>query len=273
MAALVASLCTPYGWNSLLASQRILALGGALPLIMEWRPADFGSVGPLEVCLLSGIGLALWRGIKLPPLRIALLLGLLHMALAQGRAGEILALLAPLVLAAPLAGQIGGAESSGAAPPARGVLFAGLAVLLMAGTVAYASVHRFEPHSHGAPVAAVAALKKLNVERVFNDYDFGGYLIVSGVAPFIDGRTELYGEKFFVDHNAASGLMEPENLFRLLEQYRIEATLMRTQSAATKLLDHIDGWQKVYADDIATIHVRKAGAVHTAEPAVDPKAK
>ena len=111
---------------------------------------------------------------------------------------------------------------------------------------------------HGSPVAAVAELKKLNLARVFNDYDFGGYLIANGVAPFIDGRTELYGEKFFVDHNAACGLMEPENLFRLLEQYRIEATLMRTQSAATKLLDHIDGWQKVYADDIATIHVRKA---------------
>ena len=31
------------------------------------------------------------------------------------------------------------------------------------------------------------------------------------------GRTELYGEKFFVDHNAASGLMEPDNLFRLLD--------------------------------------------------------
>ena len=48
---------------------------------------------------------------------------------------------------------------------------------------------------------------------------------------------------------------------------------MRTQSAATKLLDHIDGWQKIYSDDIATIHLRKPGAVHTAEPAVDPKAK
>jgi hypothetical protein len=53
----------------------------------------------------------------------------------------------------------------------------------------------------------------------------------------------------------------------------IAATLMRAQSAATKLLDHIDGWQKVYADDIATIHVRKADAVRTAEPAVDPKTK
>jgi hypothetical protein len=275
IAALLAGCCTPYGWNALLASQKILELGSALPLIMEWRPADFGSVGPFELCLLLGIGLALLRGIKLPPLRIALLLGLLHMALAQGRAGEILALVAPLVLAAPLARQIGGNEVSNPdiAPPARGVLFAGVAVALLAGTFIYTSMHRFEPHTRGSPAAAVAALKKLNLARVFNDYDFGGYLIANGVAPFIDGRTELYGEKFFVDHNAASGLMEPENLFRLLEQYKIEATLMRTQSAATKLLDHVDGWQKVYADDIATIHVRKSGAVHTVQPAVDPKAK
>jgi hypothetical protein len=87
----------------------------------------------------------------------------------------------------------------------------------------------------------VAAAVGWHLARVLNDYDFGGYLIARDVAPFIDGRTELYGEKFFVDHNAASGLMEPENLFRLLEEYRIEATLMRTQDAATKLLDHIDG--------------------------------
>ena len=275
VAALAAGCCTPYGWDSLLASQKILALGGALPLIMEWKPADFGSLGAFEICLLLGIGLALFRGVKLPPMRIVLLLGLLHMAFSQGRAAEILALLAPLILAAPLARQIGGtdAANSNAAPSARAGLFAGIAVALVAGTVAYASVHRFEPHMRGSPVAAVAELKKLNLTRVFNDYDFGGYLISSGVAPFIDGRTELYGEKFFVDHNAASGLMEPDNLFRLLDAYAIEATLMRTQSAATKLLDHVDGWQKIYSDDIATIHLRKVGAPHTTEPAVDPKAK
>jgi hypothetical protein len=39
------------------------------------------------------------------------------------------------------------------------------------------------------------------------------------------------------------------------------------------LLDHLDGWQKVYADNVATIHLRKAGAMHTIEPVVDPKAK
>jgi hypothetical protein len=274
VAALLTSFCTPYGWNSLLAAQKILDLGAALPLIMEWKPAEFGSLGALEVCLLLGVGLALYRGIKLPPLRIVLLLGLVHMALAQGRAAEILGLIGPLVLAAPLARQIGGAKAAhSTAAPVRGLLLSGVAIALLAGTIAYGSVHRFEPHTRSSPVAAVAALKQLNLSRVFNDYVFGGFLIANGVATFIDGRTELYGEKFFVDHNAASGLMKPENLFRLLEEYDIEATLMRTQSAATKLLDHVDGWQKVYADDIATIHVRKPGAVHTIEPAVDPKPK
>jgi len=272
IAALAASCCTPYGWDSLLASQKILELGGALPLILEWKPADFGSVGSFEICLLLGFGLALYRGVTLPPMRIVLLLGLLHMALSQGRAAEILALVAPIVLAAPLARQIGGAEPSHA-QTLRVPVLAGLAVTLIAGTIAWASVHPFAPHMRGSPVAAVAELKKLHVSRVFNDYDFGGFLIANGVAPFIDGRTELYGEKFFVDHNAASGLMEPENLFRLLDEYKIEATLMRTQSAATKLLDHIDGWQKIYSDDIATIHLRKLDAVHTREPAVDAKPK
>jgi hypothetical protein len=273
--ALAASCCTPYGWESLLASRKILELGSALPLITEWRAADFSNLRPFEVVLLGGFGLALYRGIKLPVLRIVILLGLVHMALAQGRAAEILALLAPLVLAVPLARQIGGVEAASrqSPQPLRGAMLAGLAVVLLAGTFVFASVHRFAPYTRNSPVAAVVELKKLNVERVFNDYDFGGYLIASGVAPFIDGRTELYGEKFFVDHNNASGLIEPDNLFRLLEEYQIQATLLRTQSAATKLLDHVDGWQKIYSDDVATIHVRSAGAPHTVEPAVSPVVK
>ena len=273
LAALAASCATPYGWNSLLASQKILALGEALPLIMEWRPADFSYVGSLEICLLLGFGLALYRGISLPPMRIVLTLGMLHMALSQTRSLETFALLVPLFLASPLAKQIGSSDPAKPAMAMPRMLVAAIAAALLAGTIAGAPLAHFEPHTRGSPVAAVAELKKLNLSRVFNDYDFGGYLIANGVAPFIDGRTELYGEKFFVDHNAASGLMKPENLFRLLDRYDIEATLMRTQSAATALLDHMDGWQKIYSDDIATIHLRKPGAVHGIEPAVNPQAR
>jgi hypothetical protein len=266
IAALVASCITPYGWDALLASKKILDLGGALPLIAEWKPADFGTIGALEICLLAGIGLALLRGV------ILLLLGLLHMALAQWRAAELLALIGPLALATPLARQIGGNEAAEpAASSIRALLVASVAVFLAVGTVAYAAVHPFRPHPHGAPAATVAALKKLHAARVFNDYDFGGYLIANGVAPFIDGRTELYGEHFFVDANAAVSLRKPEKLFELLDKYKIDATLLRTQGAANKLLGQVDGWQKVYSDDIATIFIRKADARHTVEPVVDPK--
>jgi hypothetical protein len=277
LAALVAACCTPYGWNSLLEPIKVLTMGSALPLVTEFRPADFGNVGAFEICLLLAIGFALLRGIRLPPTRILLLLGLLHMALFQSRAAEFLALLAPLVLAVPLAKQIGGAEdsSSRTPPPRRGVLFAGVAVVLMAGTIAYASVARFEPNARQSPVAAVALLKTMNLTRVFNDYDFGGYLVANGVAPFIDGRAEIYGAKFFVDYDNATRLAEPQKLFRLLDEYRIEATLMRSQNPASMLLDHVDGWQKIYSDEIATIHLRKTGASHTLEPAVtaEPNAK
>lgn len=274
-AAVAASCLTPYGWDALFAARRILNLGAALDLIGEWRPANFAHPGPLEAAVILGAALALWRGVVLPPIRVALVIGFAFMALSHVRSAEVLALLTPMVVAAPLARQVGGPEAARVSPghQPQGVLIAALALSLLAGTLAYASVHRFEPDMRQSPVAAVAELKKLNFSRVFNDYDFGGYLISEGVAPFIDGRTELYGEKFFVDHNNASGLMQPENLFRLLDEYKIEATFMRTQSAATKLLDHMDGWQKVYSDDIATIHVRKPGALHSIEPVVDPKAK
>jgi hypothetical protein len=272
-AALAASCVTPYGWGALLGSQRILSLGQALATITEWRAADFSSVGALEICLLVGTGLALLRGITLPPVRILLLLGLVHLALKHERNLELLALLAPLVLALPLSlsRQIGSAESEARQPgaPSRAMLF-GVALCLVGGTAAFASMHRFEPHRANSPVAAVAALKQLNLARVFNDYDFGGYLIANGVAPFIDGRTELYGEKFVVDQNSAVRLKPPEQLFRMLDDYKIEATLLRTEDAATKLFDHLDGWQKVFTDDIATIHVRRPGAPHIAEPVVDP---
>ncbi len=144
-------------------------------------------------------------------------------------------------------------------------------MVLAAGTLNFAEMHRFAPDTANSPVRAVTELKKLNVERVFNDYDFGGYLIASGVAPFIDGRTELYGEKFFVEQHRASDLSDPDSLFRLLDEQQIQATLMRNDSAVSKLLDHVDGWQEVYGDDIATIHVRKPGALHAREPAVTPK--
>ena len=270
--ALAASCVTPYGLSTLIEPMKILMLGKALSLVTEFLPIDFGHLGAFEICMLLAIGFTLLRGITLPPTRILLLLGLLHMALSQSRATEMLVLLAPLILAAPLSRQIGAPDIDQSSPePLRHVIMAGVVVVIAAVTLSFVAAPRFAPDTANAPVQAVAELKKLKVARVFNSYDFGGYLLASGVPTFIDGRTELYGEKFFVDHVNATMLTEPENLFRLLRDYQIEATLIRTESPANKLLDHVDGWQRIYSDNIATVYLRKAGALHTGEPVVDPQ--
>ena len=89
--AVLAACITPYGAASIMMTGRILGLGEALGLLIEWRPQDFSRIGPYELCLLGAIGFALYRGLTLPPVRIAIVLGLLHMSLAHGRNDELLA--------------------------------------------------------------------------------------------------------------------------------------------------------------------------------------
>jgi hypothetical protein len=268
VAALAASCITPYGWEALMASRRILSLGAALALIGEWKPADFGHAGPLELVVLSGFAFALWRGLKLPPIRLVLVLGFVYMALSHVRNAEVLALLAPLVLAKPLGEQLSDDAPEAAAWSPQWLPLAGIAMCAITATVLFTSMRNYTPLERMAPAAAVNELKKLKLGRVLNDYNFGGYLIWRNVPTFIDGRTELFGEKLMVDHANATSLTQPGKLFQLLSDYDVEATLLVTKSPAADLLDRIDGWQKVYSDDLATINVRKPGATHTMAPAI-----
>jgi hypothetical protein len=258
LCALAASCITPYGWNSLLAARQILDLGGALALIPEWRPADFSSLGLFEMCLLAALAAALWRGVVLSPPRILLVLGLLHMALSHNRNIEVFALLTPLVLARPLSMRFG--RSDGAPMPRR---VAGIVAVILATTVvtwAFAAHHTFTPVVGQTPVAAVKLLKERKAARILHNAGFGGYLITQGVPVFFDGRAELYGEDFVVTALNALALKNVDTFLGLLNTYRIDATLLTPATPAVGLLDHLDGWRRVYADDVAVVHIREPGA-------------
>jgi hypothetical protein len=259
--ALLAACVTPYGAEPILVAWRMLGLGEVLTLINEWQPQNFSRIHGFEACLLVGLGFALYRGIVLPPLRIALLLGLLHLALSQSRHVDVLGLLAPLVLAQPLAAQVGSPEerADDLSAPSSGLAHAALAVCLAALTWALASTSAWAPRAQITPVAAVAAIKARNAGPILNDYDYGGYLIYAGVRPFIDGRTDqLYGEKLLVRYYRAVTLSDIGDFEHLLDEYGIAATLLFPTTPAVGLLDRMDEWQRVYADDVAVVHVRRA---------------
>jgi hypothetical protein len=108
------------------------------------------------------------------------------------------------------------------------------------------------------PAAVVDHAMKANVGGpVLNDYGFGGYLIFRGIPTFIDGRTLPFGKQFALDYFDAMTFGANEKLDRLADAYNVSWTLLRPRSPAALHFDHSPGWQRVYADDVAVVHVRR----------------
>ncbi len=252
--AAVACCLTPYGADPLLMPLKTLGLGHALGWISEWRPQDFSHVGTFELLLLAGI-FALSRGVTLPMVRALVLLGLIHFALAQVRNADLLAMLAPLYLAAPLARQFGAPAEDDAAGSAHGVNLAVLCAMIVATWLALARDLR--PAAINTPEAAIANADLAKAGPVLNDYSFGGYLIFAGIPTFIDGRGELYGGEFIARYNRDVSLADLRDFLELLDQYKFGATLLAPDSPAVALLDRLPDWQRVYSDGVAVVHKRR----------------
>jgi hypothetical protein len=269
LAATAFSLMTPNGLAGLLMPFQIEDMSFTLSMLNEWKSPDFQSLTPLELWLLGGLFGILATGVRLPPVRIAIVLLLLHMTLVHRRHADFLGLLVPLIVAPALAPRLMAAAANGAkgaldramtelAKPATPLGFAAVGavlVLLAAGTLTRGLVRDDDMITPGAALAAVAAQHVTG--PVLNAYPFGGFLIFHGIAPFIDGRAEMYGDAFVKRFSEATNARSGE-LAQLLDQYRIAWTLLEPQSPGNVLLDHMPGWRRLYADKVAVVHVRAA---------------
>jgi len=264
--AVGAALLTPYGLAGLLLPLRLTGMSFAMGQLVEWRSPDFQSFEPLELWLAVVLFAGFALGWRLPPTRILMLLLLLHMALQHRRHGELVGLVAPLLLAPPLAAQLRALPAGRAdgpvdrtlaelAKPAslRGIALAGVGLAALSAAVLHGAATRSDVATPSAALAAVAA--EHITGPVLNDYGFGGYLIFSGIRPFIDGRAELYGDELIRRYVQAM-LLESGELPKLLDRYGIAWTLIAPERPAVLLLDRLPGWRRLYTDDIAIVHVR-----------------
>jgi hypothetical protein len=255
--ALGAACLNPYGPEMILVTFRTVALGAALTTVAEWRSQDFTHFGAFEAIMLGAFGLALYRGVTLPWLRIVMLFGVLHLALSQVRHADLLGLLAPIFLARPLAEQIKAIAADGPVSQTRHTMLLPIAALAaLVATTALASLRGIAPAARITPTNAIQSVE-LAKGPVLNDYDFGGYLDFVGIAPFIDGRAELYGERYVLRHDRALSLQNLPDFLRLLDEYHIQVTLLAPSTPAVALLDRLPEWKRAYADDVAVVHTRR----------------
>ena len=255
LAAVVSALVNPCGVEALLFPFRLFGVEN-LSRVSEWRPQDFSHVGPMEVALIVLVGFALTRPMATPPVRAALVAGLIAMALQHARHEQLLGLIGPMLLAKPIAVALRCAPPDG---DRRRVAHAALAASLLAG-LAMGAVRLAAPivrvDGPAAPISALSAVPpELRAEPVLNDYSFGGYLIWSHVRPFIDARADMYGGAMLWRYGKlAAG--DPKTVEQTLSRYRIAWTIFSPHVGIVATLDREPGWRRLYEDSVAVVHVR-----------------
>jgi hypothetical protein len=257
--ALAAACLNPYGPALILVTFKTAALGEALSIITEWRPQEFSHLGAFEMIMLAGFGFALYRGVRFPVLRILMLFGVLHLGLSQSRHADLLGLLAPIFLARPLAEQLGFLAASRTLADTRvGAWLPAMAGLLLICVTGFAAARQdIAPAANITPVNALKSFDAAKSGPILNDYEFGGYLDFAGIAPFIDGRGELYGSAFTMRHHRTLNLQNIPDFLVLLDEYKFGATLLAPGTPAIGLLDRLPDWQRIYSDNVAVVHIRR----------------
>jgi hypothetical protein len=255
VASVAAAALTPFGVEGLLFPLRLLGLAH-LSEIGEWRPENFAHPGPMELALLALVAFVLIRPTRLPWLRVALLVGLIHMALQHGRHQTLLAMLAPMLLAPAIRVALGEKAPRTLAPASSVVVLAAAALaLVLAGTRLALPIVRHD--SATSPITALSAVPPaLRDQPTLNGYGFGGYLIGAGVRPFIDGRADMYGDAF-LDLYGQIAAGDPNALKDALTRWRVAWTIFPPGEPIVAALDRQPGWRRLYADAFAVVQVRE----------------
>ena len=264
LACTVAALLNPHGVQGLLLPLSVFT-STTVHVIREFKPTDFVSMPRFEFALLLLIGAALWRGARIAPLRLVLILGLLHLALAHMRHQTLFVIITALVAGPPLTRMwIAGAQPNPGAWASWRSAFAGkwavaagvVGLALWAGALALAAPV-VPPHSAVNPVKAFAAIpERLRGQPVLNEYAFGGPLIGQGVKVYIDGRGDLYGDPFIAEYMRVWG-GEPAAFKQAYDKWRFCWTIFPPDNhKLIQLLDGSPGWKRIYSDEFAIIHER-----------------
>ncbi len=254
---LAAAAVTPFGVEGLLLPVKLLGLK-KLGEIEEWGPVSFGGIEPLEIVLVALLGFALTRPLKLAPAMTALLIILLHLSLSHARHQMLLGMVGPMILCHPIATSLGVPADVRRRLRFAPVISAILALMIIGGRLAMPLART---DSYPSPISALAAVPaEIRARPVLNQYGFGGYLIWSGVKPFIDGRAELYKDEGLEQYlHISNG--STKALDKFLTSGNIGWAIFAPDDRVTALLAERPGWRRLYADKFAVVYVKDVGVM------------
>ena len=226
-----------------------------LPLIDEWKPSRPGVTPFFFGVLVLTLGLIAWKRPRLHPVRWILLAALLLAAMLQARHQATLAIVAAMMLPA---GFARGEGQRHPISPSLGWVTAGAAALL----VAVRAVAPLQPPENEAnPWHLIGQVPpQLRSQPVLNGYSMGGPLILSGIRPYIDGRSDMYGDPLVLGyvrivHGDAGAFAAA------VQRWNIRWAIVPNKGGLIALLDRSPGWRRISRDNVGAIYVREASRV------------
>ena len=245
---LAAAFVTPHGVQGFLYPFQVSGMR-ILPLIDEWRPPQLPQ--DMGFALLAAVLLLLavrhWREIGW--VRLLLLAGLLAMSITHSRHQPLFAITG-LLAVVPRIGRPRPLPEIGQF--AVGVLVAG-AVLACLVRLAL-PLERTDGLTY--PRTALAHVPQaFRSAPVLNSYSFGGPLALHGIAPFIDGRSDMYGDDFTILHSRLTDGDMPA-FHAELRKWNLRWTILTPDTPLVAKLDRERGWRRLHSDRWAVVHVR-----------------
>jgi hypothetical protein len=262
--SLLAATITPYG-TRLAAFPLRMALFQPVTMasFQEWKPPDFnGSLGKyFLVLLLFILVMHLLAKMEYRLEEVGLLLIAVYGACIHTRLIVFFAMIAAGVLA-----QVFGRYAP-RFDPAKDKIFLNAALMAL---IAFGCVKLLPSRaelkqvvSHGFPEGAVAYLREHPSSGPMFDKEFWGGYLIRELGPqqkvFIDGRANLYEEAGVLTDYLNIISLAPDTPF-LLRKYHIESCLVEPHSPLAVFLGQSPGWERVYADPLSIIFVRRKEA-------------
>jgi hypothetical protein len=268
-----ATLVSPHGLEALAYPFSYLGSGNtSMQYIAEWQSPSFHNVLNFQqvhmLLFAASLLLGVVLGVARRPLGPTEALWALALALMALQSVRHIALYA--VVVTPLLGARLGTAVSGLRRPLvtwrRPVLLAiswpllAVSVLrMLTGSGLEQLEPGREPSSTTYPVGAVAYLRTHELQgNLFNDYDWGGYLIYHlypGWHVFIDGRADIYGR--FVDRYLTVALLRP-GWRQVLAEHGVGVVLVQKESPLAVVLGDDPDWEEAYAGAVERLFVHRA---------------
>jgi len=277
----LAALFNPHGASMLLfpfRQNRMARLAEFGEWVEVWRLPGFGPAWWTPVIILSlivfvftvtAVALMMWEG-RLDPVGwgVAIFMGTYAVFRSRAIPYFVLAITPLLALACiRFAGHVRARATGGLFR--RWEQFSILACLLLLTASIAMTVSsglsfrlRFDPLPNSFPEGAVAFLERHGLDgRLFNAYQFGGYLMWRrwpSNQVIIDGRYDavLFDEALFEAYREAH--RSPAALDRITEKYGVEILVLDVKPTnRLAFLNTQPGWARVYWDAVAEVFVRR----------------